>query len=847
MKKKPSVHLICNAHLDPIWQWGWEEGMSEALATFEVAADLMDEYPEFVFNHNESALYEWVKEYRPALFERIRTWVKAGRWIIAGGWYLQPDCNLSGGESFVRQALIGRRFFFDEFGVMPKVAYNLDSFGHHGNMPQILCKSGYTCYTHFRPKPPALDLTDHVYRWRGIDGSEIPAVRPPCGWYNSSQPGHLREKAERILDMARSTGRSLTVFWGAGDHGGGATRADLDLVRSMQKSNPELVHSSLENYWEDVMQEADDAPVVEGELQKEFTGCYTSAIGTKMRNRRGEGLMLMAERAAALDWWMLDTPYPDRKLKHAWKRILFNQFHDILPGSSVRSGYRDAFELYGQAFTQAREVLAQAQMRLLQSRKRRHPLPLCIFNHQGHARRQLVEFEFMGATSPRLMPGKMVRIEDHHGRDVPVQMLSPQSRHHDSICRQRAVMTADLPALGMAEYRIVVEEARPRRTAKALRRRQQGNRMHLSTPHYTLVCNTRTGLIEILRERGARKNILARSAGGLQVRKDTADAWGPHSKPYGGVLGRFTCPGKTALRELLGIDKGRDPGAAVRVIEEGPVCTRLEVIQVCNRSVARIRYTLSADTPVVGIDLLLDWNERCRALQFDFPTILKSNAYKVEIPHGSLTRAVDRDENPCGRWVCLLSADHKTALALVNNGVGGCDVGNGRLRQTLVRSPEYCRMGSAVRNDRMAEFMDIGEHHYSFMLRFGAASAVTADLTPLADELSMPTTAHIHLPLGPDRSDGLQVGTDSVRITSAAIQLAAFKRSEDGKALIVRLVERRGRRARTTFGIAGSPDISLRFTPYEIKTLRLEKGNPDSGWRECDLLEHPYENSDCRM
>ena len=220
MPKKPRVHLICNAHLDPIWQWDWEEGLTETLSTFETAADLMEEYPEFVFNHNESLLYEWTQTYRPDLFERIKKWVKAGRWIISGGWYLQPDCNAPCGESFVRQALEGRRFFREHFGVAPKVAYNLDPFGHHGNMPQILKKTGFEMYVHFRPGPNEKEIDDFLYRWKGIDGSEVSALRPPCGWYNTGNSDLLREKIEKMRELAQSEDRDVTVFWGAGDHGG---------------------------------------------------------------------------------------------------------------------------------------------------------------------------------------------------------------------------------------------------------------------------------------------------------------------------------------------------------------------------------------------------------------------------------------------------------------------------------------------------------------------------------------------------------------------------------------------------------------------------------------------------
>src|SRR3972149_3992688 len=130
---RPVVHLICNAHIDPIWMWQWEEGAREAISTFRTAADFLEEFPDFVFNHNESLLYEWVEEFDPTLFDRIQRLVKAGRWNISGGWYLQPDCNMPGGETFVRLIATGRRYFAEKFGVRPLVAYNFDSLGHNGS------------------------------------------------------------------------------------------------------------------------------------------------------------------------------------------------------------------------------------------------------------------------------------------------------------------------------------------------------------------------------------------------------------------------------------------------------------------------------------------------------------------------------------------------------------------------------------------------------------------------------------------------------------------------------------------------------------------------------------------
>lgn len=834
-KKAPRVHLICNAHIDPIWQWDWEEGLTETLATFEVAADCLEAFPEFVFNHNEALLYEWTKAYRPALYRRIRKWVRAGRWVISGGWYLQPDCNLPCGESFVRQALVGRTFFRKEFGVVPKVAYNLDPFGHHGNLPQILRKTGYEMYVHFRPAEVLKPLEDFLYRWRGVDGSEIAAMRPPCGWYNTVTTEHVTKKLGAMAALARETGRDVTAFWGLGDHGGGPTRAGLDAIRKMARSTPEITHSSLGSYWRSVRGRMARAPVVRGELQKCFTGCYTSVIGTKQRNRRGEGLALAAERAAALAWWMLGEPYPRDALADVWRRVLFNQFHDILPGSSVREGFRGSAETYGYAFTRAREVLLAAHLKLLRRRTRRRPMALVVFNPRAAARRRPLEVEFMGAAVPQLMQGKTFRVVDTRGRARPLQWLRASPKVGE--WRKRMLVEVDLPALGMAEYRIEMIDGAPAPAKAAVPARRRRGTLRLAARHYTAVFNARTGWIDSLRVRGTGAETLAKPGGVLQVRKDNADAWGLAKRPYGTVVGRFRCPARKALNTLAGAH-GAPFGAAVQVIESGPLATRIEVVQTYGRSVARIRYTFFANHPEIGIELLLNWTERCRALQFVFPTRLDSGRYTVEIPHAAIERPSGNDEEPCGRWTMLAAADGGNALALVNDGPGGVDVSDGTLRQTLVRSPLFCSMRRTVDPDRMGEHMDLGEHIFRFFLRVGRRADVRRDLPALADDLTMPPAAHVHVPLGPDAKAGLAPGRNLVEASGAGVHLAALKQSEDGRALVARVVETRGRRTRGALRVPGLPrPAALRFAPYEIKTIRIERGRTRCTWKECDLLE----------
>ena len=165
MKK---LHLLCNAHLDPAWLWRWNEGLAEAISTFRVAADFCEAYDGFVFNHNEALLYEWVEEHEPALFERIKRLVAAGKWRIMGGWYLQPDCVMTSGESLLEQIRLGREYFEEKFGVRPTTAINFDPFGHSRGLVQILRVCGYDSYIFMRP---------HEFRgdfwWEGFDGSQI--------------------------------------------------------------------------------------------------------------------------------------------------------------------------------------------------------------------------------------------------------------------------------------------------------------------------------------------------------------------------------------------------------------------------------------------------------------------------------------------------------------------------------------------------------------------------------------------------------------------------------------------------------------------------------------------------
>src|SRR5919202_6369544 len=225
------LHMIGNAHIDPVWLWQWPEGYQEVRATFESALARMDEYPEFVFTSNSILFFAWIEEHDPELFERIRARVAEGRWQVVGGWWLEPDCNIPSGESLVRHALYGQRYLRERFGITATTGANFDSFGHSATIPQLLRKSGMDSYIFLRPGPSERPLPGPLFWWRSQDGSAVAAYRIPHEY--GGPPGELGPQIDKALAQLPADEPELMVFYGVGNHGGGPTRDNLDSIRRL--------------------------------------------------------------------------------------------------------------------------------------------------------------------------------------------------------------------------------------------------------------------------------------------------------------------------------------------------------------------------------------------------------------------------------------------------------------------------------------------------------------------------------------------------------------------------------------------------------------------------------------
>ncbi|MCP4166306.1 MAG: hypothetical protein GY759_10480 [Chloroflexi bacterium] len=341
MKK---LHLVCNAHLDPVWLWEWEEGAAETLSTFRTAAEFCESFDGFVFNHNEAILYQWIEEYEPDLFTRIQHLVTEGRWHIMGGWYLQPDCNMPSGESFVRQILAGRTYFDEKFGVRPTTAINFDPFGHTRGLVQILTKAGYDSYLFCRPVQSDCPLPADDFIWQGYDGSSLIAHRASDHYLSAY--GKAAEKVSKWIENHENREVGM-VLWGVGNHGGGASRIDLNELAGLISSTPghEILHSIPEAYFQDMQSSREALPEHKGDLNPFAVGCYTSQVRIKQKHRQLENELYITEKmlsAAALQGYLA---YPQEALHEAQKDLLFAEFHDILPGSSIQAVEENSLRL----------------------------------------------------------------------------------------------------------------------------------------------------------------------------------------------------------------------------------------------------------------------------------------------------------------------------------------------------------------------------------------------------------------------------------------------------------------------------------------------------------------------
>ncbi len=366
---KKHLYMIGNAHLDPVWMWRWQEGCTEAKATFRSALDRMKENPAFKFVCAAAGVYEWIGEICPEMLDEIKQRVAEGRWILAGGWWVQPDCNQPGGEAFARHALYSQRFFAEKFGATAEFGYNVDSFGHNLMIPQFLQKSGMTRYIYMRPMRHEQTMPANLFVWRAPDGSEVTAFRIPLGYCNNFQDAEtMAAYIEKVCDEANPDVDATMVFYGVGNHGGGPTKQNIACVEQLRaewkKDGVNVEFGDPRAFFDEVERHRERLPIFTDDLQHHASGCYSAVSAIKTANRRCENRLVAAEKFAVLSGALTGMTYPREEFTRGWKNTLFNQFHDSLGGCSIAPVYDDAAQLAGEALSIAARCENTALQRL---------------------------------------------------------------------------------------------------------------------------------------------------------------------------------------------------------------------------------------------------------------------------------------------------------------------------------------------------------------------------------------------------------------------------------------------------------------------------------------------------
>ena len=774
------IHLIGNAHLDPVWLWRWQEGFAEITATFRSALDRMKDFPDFKFTSACSVYYEWIEKLDKEMFEEIRQRVQEGRWNIVGGWFLQPDCNTPCGESFARHGLVAQRYFKDKFGVTVKTGYNVDSFGHNAMLPQILKKSGMDHYVYMRPAPYEKEQEEDLFLWESADGSQVCTYRIP--WFYNYDLSRL-DCFPKIKEKAEENGIDYMAFYGVGNHGGGPTIKLMDEISKL--GIPDMIYSTPDEYFAEIDQRK--LTVVADELQHHARGCYSASAYVKRNNRKCENNLLAAEKFCSMARYLVGAEYPKKKLKKAWKNVLFNQFHDILGGCCIQKAYEDAGYLYGETMSITEQAINFAMQAIAHKidTLQGEQLP----SYKSHINWKIWEHEVLGTPVVVFNPYEWTvrmpiqfnavakKMTDDKGQEIPYQIVRGDQTN-GSQDKYHTTFLAEVPPMGYVVYRFFTEKETERNFERTLSVTEHS----LENDRIRVEFSRETGDICRIYDKRKEKTLLDGVCRAVLLDETDCDTWA-HDKVYlGEQVGSFGQP-------------------EFRIIEEGDVRVTLRTTCRYQDSVLVREYTLVSGDDRVSVRAKVDFHEKHKVLKLAFP--LTDEEVIAQIPYGTISRKKGLGEEPCGSWLAA------GAWGIANDGKHGYDTTEDEVRLTVLRSAIYADH-YGVRDD-FCEYMEQGVQEFDYVV-FPYESKSAAER--MAAELNFGLRAvmdSFHAGVLEEQHSCMKGSLDNVIIT-------AVKQAEDGEDTVVRFYEIDGREAEIDIEILGKRIVTS-VAHHEIKTF----------------------------
>jgi alpha-mannosidase len=815
-----TFRLTGNSHIDAAWLWPWTETVDVVKRTFGTALQLMYEYPQYTYTQSAAAYNDWMAQKYPDLNAEIAQRIKEGRWEVVGGMWVEPDLNMPDGESLVRQLLVGKRWYQQAYGVDVRIGWNPDSFGYTWQLPQIYKKSGVDYFvTQKMTWNDTNQLPFKLFWWESPDGSKVLAYFPHDYANNNLNP--VRLSGDLATARTRATGMTeIMDLYGIGDHGGGPTRAILDegfhwagqgtdgghvmpkfefgiaqsyfssIEKQIAPDSPEWNYQSIAKGYTapPAVPGKVDIPTWKSELYFEYhRGVMTTQANHKRNMRESAIETLNAEKWASLAW-LEGNKYPASELTEDWKKVLFNQFHDLAAGSGIGVIYKDAQKDYDVVRWSANEISAGA-FGTLDERVNTSGsgVPVIVYNPLGWERSGDIR----------------VHLQDN------ARQASDVNLH-----------VANVPPLG---YKVVWTGAEDKAVAKASDLQEEAGTLTLGNQSLGVTINKSTGCITAISDKHSGFETLAKGACGnqLQFFKDTPkeyDAWN--------------------------IDPGTLDVAPMTIAKADSVesitdATGQSAIRVTSHwQNSKFVQTISLKGDLVDIDNEFDWHETHILLKAAFPVSATSPFATYEIPYGTIERPTTRDnswekaqfEVPAQYWADLGNGKH--GLSVINESKFGYDAVGNLLRLTLLRSPTW--------PDPEA---DRGHHHFHYALYPHTGTWKEAMTIRRGFEYNYPLTAVVtnaHAGSLPPEHSFASASPENIVLT-------AVKKAEDAKGLIFRAYEWAGKDSTVEFhvppGATGATVTNMMETPegsplevagdvvrapihpYEILTIRVDYPN----------------------
>jgi alpha-mannosidase len=826
-----TIRAVGNSHIDMAWLWPWTETVEVTRNTFRSALDLMREYPDFKFTMSSARTYSWMEEKYPDLFKEIQQRVKEGRWEIVGGMWVEPDLNMPGGESLVRQILVGKRYFQEKFGVDVKIGWNPDSFGYNWQLPQIYKKSGIDTFV-TQKLMWAHEFTVFPYKmfwWEAPDGSRL-LTYFPHDYAMGIDPVQLGKDASVWLPAiygANPPPRSeMMHLYGVGDHGGGPTRTMLDNATRWMKPDvvfPNLELSRADTFFSDLQPKLPSmqVPVWRNELYFEYhRGVFTTQAETKKRIRTTEEVLLNAEKFAAFST-LFGRAYPSSDFERSWKDMLFDDFHDIFPGSGIAVNYLDAKRNLEDVQRVGRGILNGSLDEIASGINLKGAgVPVVVFNSLSWPRNELIESE---VRLPE--PASAVEVVDAAGKHVTSQLLSADR----STRVVRVLMKVSVPSLGYATYYVIQRTKAPETAAEV---KASGDT--LENEFVRLKVDPKSGCMTSFFDKRTNTETLAPSE---------TDTGGPKDSICGNLLQTFRDLPKEYDAWNIDADFEKehwDIGTTdeVTLVENGQLRAVLRVKNHFQSSTFVRDIVVNAGSPRVDVKMTADWHEKHILLKVAMPLSVHSNVATFEIPYGTIERPTTRNtraeqgkfEVPGLHWADL--SDDKHGLSLLNDCKYGYDAKGNVLRLSLLRSPIW--------PDPHA---DEGVHEFTYSLYAHGGTWKEALSVRRGYELNYPLLARQeekHTGTLPEQQSFLTIAGDNVVLT-------AVKKAEDSDALILRYYEWAGTESdvqlRPAAEISSAEEtdlmeralhpltvakgeVAVHTKPFEIKTVRVRLAAP---------------------